>query len=99
MAKTKIDRYTLNYSSNTFHPRIWLYNERSLIGQLIFIPNDQTLPNDNMDSGGVNLYYFIDEYLHTIDILRNEDPVYLSYNGPNIENGITTSEEDVGEGE
>jgi hypothetical protein len=54
-----------------------------------------------MAGGQVNLYYHLEDYRNTIDLLRNEGPMYLLYNGsgPGFENGIKTTQEAVGEGE
>jgi hypothetical protein len=101
MVLTKIDEYEVMYSANTFVPRIWLKNSNRFIGQLIFKPNGTSLPADNMAGGQVNLYYHLEDYHNAIDLLRNEGPMYLLYNGsgPGFENGIKTTQEVVGEGE
>jgi hypothetical protein len=46
-------------------------------------------------------YYHLDDHENTIDLLRNESPVYLLYcgSGGGFENGIKTTQEVVGEGE
>lgn len=101
MAFTKIDKYIVIYSANRFVPRIGLRSGNKWIGQLIFKPNGSTLPADNMSGNQVNLYYHLDDYQNAIDLLRNESPMYLLYSGsgPGYENGISTIEEVVGEGE
>jgi hypothetical protein len=101
MALTKIEKYEVMYSANTFAPRIWLKGGGSYIGQLIFKPNGSTLPLDTMSGSQVNLWYHLDDFQNAIDLLRNEGPLYLLYNGSGggFENGIKTTEEVVGEGE
>lgn len=101
MALTKIDSYEVMYSANKFAPRIWLKNGTNYIGQLIFKPNGTTLPQDNLVSGQVNLYYHLEDFANTLDLLRNESPMYLLYSGSGagFENGIKTTQELVGEGE
>jgi hypothetical protein len=101
MALTKIDTYEVMYSANTFVPRIWLKGGGKFIGQLIFKPNGSVLPADTMSGGHVNLYYHLNDYQNTIDLLRNEGPLYLLYSGSGggFENGIKTTEEVAGEGE
>lgn len=100
MALTKIDQYEVMYSANKFPRRIWLKAAGKGIGQLIFMPNGAALPPDS-SSGGVNLYYHLDDYANVIDLLRNEQPMYLLYvgSGSGFENGIKTTAEAVGEGE
>jgi hypothetical protein len=95
---TKIDEYEVMYSSNKFPPRIWLKSAGKFIGQLIFKPNDSTLPADN-NTSGVNLYYHLVDYKKALDLLRNEKPVYLLWSGATSENGIKTTAEPVGENE
>lgn len=101
MALTKIDAYEVMYSANSFVPRIWLKNGGKYIGQLIFKPNGSALPADNMQGLQVNLYYHLDDFQNTIDLLRNEAPMFLLFSGSGggFENGIKTTEELVGEGE
>ena len=101
MAITKIDAYEVMYSANTFAPRIWLTSAGKFIGQPIFKPNGSALPADGMSGGQVNLYYHLDDFQNTLDLLRNEKPMYLLYSGSGggFENGIKTTAEPVGEGE
>lgn len=101
MSLTKIDAYEVMYSANLFAPRIWLKGGGKYIGQLIFKPNGSTLPADRSSGGQVSLYYHLDDFQNTIDLLRNESPMYLLYSGSGggYENGIKTTEELVGEGE
>jgi hypothetical protein len=101
MALTIIEEYEVMYSANAFVPRIWLKSSNRFIGQLIFMPNGRALPPDNMVNDQVNLYYHLDDYQNTIDLLRNEHPIYLLYSGSGSgnENGIKTTPEVVGEGE
>jgi hypothetical protein len=101
MALTKIDSYEVMYSANAFAPRIWLKGSGKYIGQLIFKPNGSVLPADNMSGTQANLYYHLDDYHNAVDLLRNEEPMYLLYSGSGggFENGIKTTDEVVGEGE
>ena len=101
MAITKIDEYEVMYSANSFVPRIWLKSNNQFIGQLIFKPNGSPLPPDGMSGGQVNLYYHLEDFENAIDLLRNEQPMYLLYSGSGggFENGIKTTPEPVGEGE
>ncbi|MGA7900191.1 MAG: hypothetical protein WCA39_15160 [Nitrososphaeraceae archaeon] len=99
MALTKIDEYEVMYSANAFVPRIWLKSSNKFIGQLIFKADGSPLPPDNMVGGQVNLYYHLEDYHNTIDLLRNEGPMYLLYTSSSSENGIKTTPEVVGEGE
>jgi hypothetical protein len=101
MALTIIDEYEVMYSANQFRPRIGLKHNGRFIGQLHFLPNGATLPPDTIAGGQVQLYYHLDDFHNALDLLRNESPMYLVYNGSGggFENGIQTTEEPVGEGE
>ncbi len=100
MSVTSITDYEVMYSANHFPPRIWLRNGTTALGQLIFQPNGSALPADSMVNGQVNLYYHLDDFHNTLDLLRNEKPMYLLYSGSGggFENGIKTTKEPVGEG-
>jgi hypothetical protein len=99
MALTKIDKYEVMYSSNQFVPRVWLKNSGQYIGQLIFEPDGSALPPDSNVGGQVNLFYHLEDLDSVLDLLRNEKPMYLLFNGtgPGNENGIKTTPEDVGD--
>lgn len=101
MPLTKIDEYEVMYSANTFFPRVWLKSAGKYIGQLVFQPDGSVLPPDGIAGGQVNLYYHLQQYMHCIDLLRNEKPMYLLYSGSGggFENGIKTTPEPVGEAE
>lgn len=101
MSVTRVDAYEVFYSANTFSPRIALKHAGSFIGQLIFKPNGAALPPDASAEGQANLYYHLDDFQNAIDLLRNEKPIYLYFNGTGVgaENGIKTMVEKVGEGE
>jgi hypothetical protein len=101
MALTKIDQYEVLYSSNKFPPRIWLKSGGNFIGQLIFMPNGAALPPDSASGSQANLHYHLDDFANTLDLLRNEAPMYLLFvgTGGGNENGIKTTPEAVGEGE
>lgn len=101
MSLTRVDAYEVFYSANGFPPRIALKGAGNYIGMLVFLPNGAALPADTVTKGQVVLYYPVERYDGAIDLLRNEKPVYLFYNGsgPGFENGIKTMVEKVGEGE
>jgi hypothetical protein len=101
MPLTRVDAYEVFYSANSFSPRIGLKHAGEFIGQLVFRPNGTTLPVDANANGQVTLYYHLDDFQNAIDLLRNEKPVYLYFNGSGggFENGIKTMVEKVGEGE
>lgn len=87
---TKIGKYCVFYSTGSFAPRIGLYAAGKLIGQLNFMEDGSTLPTDGPIHGTPWLYYHKQDFANVIDLLRNEQPAYLYYNGtgPSHENGI-----------
>ena len=97
MALTKITDYEVMYSANTFPPRVWLKNGTRQFAQLVFERNGDPLPDDTADA----LYYHHDDLPMILDLLRNEKPMYLLFNGSGtgFENGIKTTAEPVGEEE
>ncbi len=99
MALTPISEYVVMYSANAFPPRIWLKNVGKYIGQLIFLEDDAKLPGDQLVGDQVYLYYHLRHYANCLDLLRNEQPVFLLFTGKAMENGIKTLAEEVGEGE
>ena len=101
MAVTKIDEFEVMYSANQFAPRIWLKNSGKFFGQLIFQANGAVLPPDTIAGSQVNLHYHLDDFANVIDLLRNESPMYLLFNGSGggFENGIQTTQEAPGKGE
>ena len=101
MALTQIDQYEILYSANTFPPRIWLKGGGKFIGQLIFHPDGTPLPADGMSGSQVNLHYHLANFENVVDLLRNEKPMYLLYNGSGggFENAVKTTPEPLGEGE
>ena len=101
MPQLRVDAYEVLYSANTFGPRIALKNAGNYIGQLLFLPNGATLPADTVVNKQAQLYYHLEDFQNVVDLLRNEKPIYMYYNGSGggFENGIRTMSEKVGEGE
>ena len=101
MAQVRVDAYEVLYSANSFSPRIALKNAGKYIGQMIFLPNGAALPADTLLNKEAQLHYHLDDFQNAVDLLRNEKPIYMYYNGSGggFENGIRTMSERVGEGE
>jgi hypothetical protein len=101
MSQMRIDAYEVLYSANGFSPRIALKNAGNYIGQLLFLPNGAALPADTVVNKQAQLHYHLEDFQNVIDLLRNEKPIYMYYNGSGsgFENGVRTMNEKVGEGE
>ena len=82
-------------------PRIALKNAGNYIGQLLFLPDGAALPADTVVNKQAQLHYHLEDFRNVVDLLRNEKPIYMYYNGSGsgFENGIRTMSEKVGEGE
>ena len=96
---TKIEKYEVMYSANTFVPRIWLYGAgNKALGQLIFMQDGSSLPSDSIASGQVNLYYHLENLGTMLTLFRGEKTLYLLWAGPGPgnENGIQTTEHPLG---
>lgn len=94
MSLTTIDHYWIQYSANSFPPRIGLQNKGSFFGQLVFLPNGSALPPDGMNGTQIQLYYHQEDFANILSVLQKEKTVYLLYNGSGggFENGIQTTE-------
>ena len=92
------------YSSRGFdfgysHTVILMYSADGYIGAVFFQKSDEGLKPATKSSGGIySLYYSYADLPQIIDMLRNESPVYLIYNGEK-NSRLSTSSEPVGEGE
>jgi len=89
---TRIEKYSITYSANTFRPRIALYSASETLGQLIFHPSGTTLPSDGPLHGQIQLHYHLEDFANVLGLLRNEKPLYFFYNGTGggFENGVKT---------
>ena len=98
MPTTKIDQYEVMYSANKFPPRIWMYGGGKPLGQLIFMPDGATLPQDTINNNQVNLYYHLENLETMLTLFRGEKTLYLlwSGSGAGFENGIQTAEQVLG---
>ena len=77
-------------------------DDGSLIGGAYFHRDPTTMPDtDNLTSSGyLWIHYPWEDFPRVLDILRNEEPVFVQYVGGGWKHGsITTSLEPVGEGE
>lgn len=96
----EIVQYVVMYSDNKFSPRIWLKGSAgNFIADIYFLPDGEALPDDALYGGIPRLHYHRQDFENVLDVLRNEKPLFLLYNGTGAENGIRTSEEEVGHAE
>jgi hypothetical protein len=110
MAIIEIKKYDVAYYAGgknaagyPYRAVIGLRNESDgLIGAAYFHHNGTTMPvaDTQRASGYISCHYPAEEYARVLDILRNEQPVYVEFEAHlgNMAN-IRTSAEPVGEGE
>ena len=78
---------------------ILLYGDAGYLGGAFFSTSAEPLqPAEQYPSGVYGLYYHHRDLPVIVDMLRNEKPVYLIYNGAH-NTRISTTAEPVGEGE
>ena len=102
LRQIKIYRYYFFSSRNEpGHARaiIQFWGDDGYLGAAAFYDDDFTLPPATLYSSGViGLNYHMSDFPLILDMLRNEKPVYIEYNG-DLNSRLTTSGEPVGEGE
>ena len=105
MARVDFDTYMYSaysgrYDTTTNASAIHLYNGYSLVASLYFNYDTSLANRDPVESGGrVVLYYHMSMLDTIIDMLRNEDSVYLFYNISAKLGYLNTGKEEVGEEE
>ncbi len=78
---------------------ILFYGDSGYLGAALFNNSDDPLQDaEKFPSGVYGLHYRYSDLPGIIDMLRNEKPVYLVYNGTR-NSRLSTSSEPVGEGE
>jgi hypothetical protein len=99
----QIDLYSVTLCSPETHNGTQYILIRGSFGgaHLTFLPRNSKL-KDNVKLPGVKefrIYYYIDAWDRTIDILRNETPAYFYFNEKSQDAMIYTGDEPVGEEE
>ncbi|MBA3928180.1 MAG: hypothetical protein C0521_01190 [Xanthomonas sp.] len=92
MPRTQIEKCRVIHSAKTF---------RRCIGPRGLHADGAVLPQDGSNGTQPQLRYHLDDFQNAIDLLRNEKPVYLLYNGSGsgFGNALVTDPETVGEDE
>lgn len=73
-------------------------NSNKMMGKIDFFEPSHTLPLDS-ENTYIHLRMHITAWPNVVDLLRNESPVYISYNAHQQSGFIGTNQEPVGEGE
>ena len=105
MARVNFDTYMYSvysrrYDKTTNAAAIHLYDGNALVASLYFNYDASMANRDPVISGGrVVLYYHMSMLDTIIDMLRNEDSVYLFHNIPSKLGYLNTGKEEGGEEE
>lgn len=78
---------------------IWLRMEDRLLARLEFLASDVPANLVVRPDGVINVSYPLSAYADVVDMLRNEDPVYLTFSRGTGYAYLDTGHEPVGEGE
>jgi len=107
MVNFSFDQYSVNVKSTVDKVSqgaaiavIYAYRGETLVGALLFYPENKLLPNARIDTNKdvIFLSYSINQLHAILDILRNEKPLWLYYhNATNA--GFSSGREPVGEEE
>ena len=104
MALREITIYRYYFFSSRNEPGqaravIQFWGEDGYLGAASFYDDDSELPPAmQYPSGVVSLHYHYADLMPILDMLRNEKPVFVEFNG-GLNSRLTTSGEPVGEGE
>ena len=95
----EIGKYSLHlYVRPAQIPYIILYDKQgTMVGNLYFRREDPAPDSSKSALGVYRFYYRREDYEDVVDVLRNEEPVFLLWYG-NTGN-LSTSAEPIGEGE
>ena len=78
---------------------LYLYDEHStLVAQLFFVPEGKALPSASKAEGRHTLYFRRRHLPEVLDLLRNEGPLYLTWDG-GFGTNLSTEYEPIGAGE
>ena len=98
----EFDSYRLYYQSApqySWQSRIYLYNDGSYVGSIFFMKEGVDLPA-NIDVGGhPRLHFPASKFEEIMNVLRHEEPLYITLVTSNGIGTISTSNEPIGEEE
>lgn len=107
MASVEVKSYKVTYSAGgkqigfRYRAVIYLIGNKGTVGILYFHDDPATMPNtDALDSTGVGHCHLPSkDFANTLDLLRNEKPLFFDYVQQWEAGHLTTNIEPVGEGE
>jgi hypothetical protein len=101
IVKTEFDAYIIRYYSGAhMEASILCYKGPAYVGRCGFYKDDSPIPDNVKLNSGPYINFAISRFNDVITILREEKPLYLSFNTNNKVGGVVTDErEEVGEEE
>lgn len=98
----EFDAYRLYYHSAPqyqWQSRLYLYKSGAYVGSIFFMKEGVDIPANRDLGGRPRLYFPATEYEEIMNVLRHEEPLYVSLNPANGIGTISTSSEPIGEEE
>lgn len=82
-----------------YHVTVYLFGEEGWLGKIMFVDDGiDAMPHDREGADGeIFMFLPLGQYPYIVDLLRNEKPVYYSFNTSQAY--LTTAKEPVGAGE
>ena len=98
----EFNAYRLYYHSAPqyrWQSRLYLYNNGAFVGSIYFMKDGVDIPANVEVSGNARLYFPASKFEEIMNVLRHEEPLYISVVHANGIGTISTSNEPIGEEE
>ena len=98
----EFDSYRLYYHSAPqyqWQSRLYFYNNGSYVGSIFFMKDDVNIPANVEIAGHPRLHFPAGKFAEIMNLLRHEEPLYISLVPSNGIGTISTSSEPIGEEE
>ncbi|MBW2480726.1 MAG: hypothetical protein JRF38_12110 [Deltaproteobacteria bacterium] len=99
---SEFDAYRLYYHSApqyNWQSRLYLYNNGAYVGSIYFMKDGVSIPTNVVVGDQPRLYFPAGKFEEIINVLRHEEPLYISLVPSNGIGTISTSSEPIGEEE
>ena len=100
--RNEFDSYRLYYHSApqySWQSRLYLYNDNTFVGSIFFMKEGVNIPANVESSGQPKLHFPASKFEEIMNILRHEEPLYITLVPSNGIGTISTSLEPIGEEE
>ncbi len=98
----RFNSYRLYYHSTpryNWQSRLYFYSDGAYVGSVFFMKEGEIIPENIMVGQHPRLYFPSVKFQEIMNILRHEDPLYLTLVATNGIGTISTSNEPIGEEE